>query len=260
MDGHNTDHRLLAGFLAGDLGRADARRWDEHLLACEQCWRAVREDRAGRRAAAVLRQPAPADLADRVAFAVEVAGAGGTAARLQARPGARSGRRARPARRRARHGRRRRARLAGAGMLAAVVTLLLFLLPGGRGTGGAPAAVAAVARYAQAIPLPAPAPHFHPGGGAGPVEVGRPVTVTAGGQQIVMRTWRLGGAEAVVAVSGRPFPMPARAQGASGRGMAWSARLGRLGLYCLNGRTSELVAAPLPAAELAALAARLPLA
>jgi len=41
-------------------------------------------------------------------------------------------------------------------------------------------------------------------------------------------------------------------------GMAWSAQLGRLSLYCLNGRTSELVAAPVPAAELAALAARLP--
>ena len=65
---------------------------------------------------------------------------------------------------------------------------------------------------------------------------------------------------AAVAVSATPFPMPARAQGVSGMGMAWSARLGKLGLYCLNGRTSELVAAPVPAAELAALAARLPLA
>jgi hypothetical protein len=42
--------------------------------------------------------------------------------------------------------------------------------------------------------------------------------------------------------------------------MAWSARLGKPGLYCLNGRTSELVTAPVRAAELAALAARLPLA
>jgi hypothetical protein len=261
MDGYNTDHRLLAGFLAGDLGQADARRWDEHLLACEQCWRAVREDRAGRQAAALLRQPAPADLADRVEFAVEVAADGGTAARLQARPGARSRQRAGPAMWRACHGRRWWwARLAGAGVLAAgLVVALVFLLPGGHEAGGMPAAVAAVARYAQAIPLPAREPHLHPGRGAAPVELGRPVTVTAGGQQIVMRTWRLGGAEAVVAVSGRPFPMPARAQGVSGQGMAWSARLGRLGLYCVNGSTSELVAAPLPAAELAALAARLPL-
>jgi hypothetical protein len=120
-----------------------------------------------------------------------------------------------------------------------------------------PAAVAAVARYAQVIPPPSGDQHSEP---AAPVQVGSPVTVTAGGQRIVLRTWRLGGTEAVVAVSGRPFPMPARARGASGRGMAWSVRLGKLGLYCLNGRTSELVAAPVPAAELAALAARLPLA
>ena len=86
------------------------------------------------------------------------------------------------------------------------------------------------------------------------------MTVTAGGQRIVMRTWRVGAAEAVVAVSGQPFPMPGRARAVSGGGMAWSARLGKLGLYCLNGRRSELVAAPVPAVELAGLAARLPLA
>ena len=76
----------------------------------------------------------------------------------------------------------------------------------------------------------------------------------------MLRTWRLGGTEAVVAVSAQPFSMPARVQGVAGRGMAWSARLGRVRLYCLNGPTSELVAAPVPAAELVALAARLPLA
>jgi hypothetical protein len=90
-----------------------------------------------------------------------------------------------------------------------------------------------------------------------PVAVGRPVTVTVQGQRIEMRTWRLGSAEAVVAVSGQPFPMPAGAHAASGGGMAWSARLGKISLYCLNGPTSELLAAPVPAAELAALAARL---
>jgi hypothetical protein len=37
-------------------------------------------------------------------------------------------------------------------------------------------------------------------------------------------------------------------------------RLGKLSLYRLNGQTSELVTAPVPAADLAALAARLPLA
>jgi anti-sigma factor RsiW len=255
MDGHD---KLLTAYLAGDLGPADARRWDEHLLGCERCWRAVREDRAGRQAAKLLRQPAPPELADRVAFAVEVTAAARTGAPRQSRLPART-------RRRGRHGRRlpsRRLgwRLAGAATfaVAAAIALTMVLLPGGHQTGRVPAAVAAVARYAQAIASPPRGQDSY--SGRTPVEVGRPVTVTAGGQRIVVRTWRLGDTEAVVAVSGQPFPMPARARGVPGRGMAWSTRLGRLGLYCLNGRTSELVAAPVPAAELAALAARLPLA
>ena len=249
MDSHD---RLLAAFLAGELDAAEARRWDEHLLECEACWLAVREDRTGRQAAQVLRQPAPPGLADRVTFAVEMAAVARAAAPQRARPGIRS-------RRRARHGRRLRWRLASAGAVALglVVTLVVALLPGGHQAGGVPAAVAVVARYAQAIPPPVGGQHSQP---TAPVEVGRPVTVTAGGQRIVLRTWRLGGIEAVVAVSGDPFPMPGGAQEVSGMGMAWSARLGRLGLYCLNGRTSELVAAPVSSAELAALAARLPLA
>src|SRR5262249_58127194 len=115
MDGHDRDCQLLAGFLAGELDPVDARRWDEHLLECERCWRAVREDRAGRRAAQLLRQPAPPGLADRVAFAVEVAAAGPPAAPRQARPRARASRRARPG---ARPGWRL---LAGAGGLAVAV-------------------------------------------------------------------------------------------------------------------------------------------
>jgi hypothetical protein len=137
---------------------------------------------------------------------------------------------------------------------------MVLLLPAGQQSQSVPAAVAAVARYARTVPPPGRAPDAYPDGRVVPVEVGRPVTVTADGQQIVLRTWRLGGAEAVVAVSGQPFPMPARAHGLSGMGMAWSARLGKLGLYCLNGRTSELVAAPVPAKELVMLASRLPLA
>jgi hypothetical protein len=238
MDGHD---RLLAAFLAGDLDRAAAREWDEHLLACEQCWRAVREDRAGRQAAQMLRQPAPRGLADRVAFAVEVAAAGTIA---QRRP---------------RGGVRLRWRwLAGAGGLAAAAAVTVaVLLPGGRETGRMPAAVAAVARYAETVP-PARHPGLGPGRPGGPVEVGRPVTVAAGGQRMVLRVWRLGRVEAVVAVSAQPFPMPARARGVTGRGMAWTARLGNIGLYCRNGHTSELVAAPVPEDQLAALAARLP--
>ena len=185
MDSHDRHDRLLAAFLAGELDAAEARRWDEHLLECEACWRAVREDRAGRQAAQVLRQPAPPGLADRVTFAVEMAAGARAAAPQRARPGIRSRRRARPGirlRRRARHGRRLRWRLASAGAVALglVVTLVVALLPGGHQAGGVPAAVAVVARYAQAIPPPARDQHSPSGGRAAPVEVGHPVTVTAG--------------------------------------------------------------------------------
>jgi hypothetical protein len=87
MDGHDRHDRVLGAFLAGDLDPAAAWRWDEHLLECEQCWRAVQENRDGRRAAELLRQPAPPGLADRVAFAVEVAAADRAAAQRRAHPG-----------------------------------------------------------------------------------------------------------------------------------------------------------------------------
>src|SRR5260370_42305554 len=67
--------QMLIAFLAGDLDPAAARRFDEHLLGCEDCWQAVREDQAGQVAAELLRQPAPPGLADRVRLAVEVAAA-----------------------------------------------------------------------------------------------------------------------------------------------------------------------------------------
>src|SRR5262250_1314627 len=89
-------HRQLARFLAGALDPAAARRWDEHLLECELCWRAVREDRAGRQAAQLLREPAPPGLADRVAFAVEVAATGRRAGLPRTRPGTPSPRPTRP--------------------------------------------------------------------------------------------------------------------------------------------------------------------
>src|SRR5262249_19089289 len=175
-------------------------------------WRAVREERAGRQAAQVLRQPAPAGLADRVAFAVEVAAAGQTAARRHRSSPARSSRWARSG------GWLRWPRLAGAGTgaVAVLVMLVVFLLPGGHQTRSVPAAVAAVTDYAQAVPPPARDQHSVSGGRAAPVEVGQPVTVTAGGQKIVLRTWRLGGTEAGGAVSRKPFPQPAPAHAAAG--------------------------------------------
>src|SRR5262249_5297588 len=139
MDSHE---RVLAAFLAGGLGPAGAQRWGEQPLQCARCWRAGRGARAGRRAAQVLRPPTPPGLADRVAFAVEMAAAARTGAERQARPPAR-------ALRRGGHGGQLRWWLAGAGAVASglVITLMVPLLPGGRQAGSVPAARAGAARW-----------------------------------------------------------------------------------------------------------------
>ena len=67
-----SEDRIIA-FLAGELSDEDERRFDEHLLQCEECWRAVQADRAARFALEKLRAPAPAGLQDRVALAVSLA-------------------------------------------------------------------------------------------------------------------------------------------------------------------------------------------
>ena len=36
----------IVAFLAGELSNEEERRFDRHLLSCEQCWRAVQADRA----------------------------------------------------------------------------------------------------------------------------------------------------------------------------------------------------------------------
>ncbi len=63
----------VVDFLAGELSDEDERRFDDHLLVCEQCWRAVRADRVARLALEQLRQPAPAGLQDRVTLSVAIA-------------------------------------------------------------------------------------------------------------------------------------------------------------------------------------------
>ena len=63
----------ILAFLAGELSPEEERRFDEHLLGCEHCWRAVQADRAARLALEQLRQPAPAGLQGRVALAVALA-------------------------------------------------------------------------------------------------------------------------------------------------------------------------------------------
>src|SRR5260221_9082242 len=135
MDSHD---RMLAAFVAGDLGMADARRWDEHLLECERCWRAVREDGDARQAAERLRLPPPPGLAAQVRFAVELAAAAGT---TPCPPGRR-------------RGSPTWVRLAVGGAAAAAFPVLALVLVPSAGPGRVPPAGAAGARRPRALSPP----------------------------------------------------------------------------------------------------------
>jgi len=226
MDLHE---RRLVAFLAGDLDEKATRAWDEHLLGCERCWSAVREDRLGRAAAARLRESAPDGLADRIRLAVELAG---------------------PPRRR-----HRGSRIAAATLVAAAaLALVMVLLPSPRA--GESPTIAAVLQSAQRLPTAGSASD---GGAAtsGPVLVGEPTTVAAGDAHLVLSYYRIGDRQVLLARSDRDFPTPDGARPVPGVAMTWAASRGRLTLYCPDPRV--IVAAAVPATELPGLASRLPL-
>jgi hypothetical protein len=87
--------------------------------------------------------------------------------------------------------------------------------------------------------------------------VRRQIAALPDGQRIVIATWRVDGLTAIVATGDRFFPMPSGAHLVSGAGMAWTARVGTLTLYC-GRRPTELVAARAPERTLVMLAASLP--
>jgi hypothetical protein len=60
-------------YLAGTLDAAERERFEEHLLACEECWREVQLAHRGRALAESLREVAPQRLRERVRTAVAAA-------------------------------------------------------------------------------------------------------------------------------------------------------------------------------------------
>lgn len=228
MDAHE---RRLVAFLAGDLDEEHARQVDEHLLGCEECWRAVQEDRLARQALALLHEAEPPGLADRIRFAVELAPP--------------------PQPRRPLLGLRRRGRaVVGTGLAAALSIGVIFgwLLPGSPAD---PTSVLTVLRFARSMPPAAGQP-----AGPRPVAVGEPMNIVAAGQALQLRYYRVDGVEAVLATSAQPFPVPASARATTeAGGMTWTVHRGALGLFCVDGPggRSALLAAPLPTAALAQL-------
>jgi hypothetical protein len=218
----------LIAFLGGELDAAEAARFDAHLLDCDSCWQAVTEDRLGRVAVERLRDTAPPGLTDRIRFAVELA-----------RPPA---------------ARQRRALVQ---LLAAVAVLAaLLLVPGLTHRHQTdPPTVAAVVQLARYMPRSTEVP-----GESKPVPLGAPLELRAGGHRLSVQYYRVRGHEIVIATSDRAFAMPVDGRNVTpGRGMAWLAQRGPIGLYCPEKAHTVLIAAAMPAAELHGLDSQLPL-
>lgn len=238
------DERQVVAFLNGQLSQAEEQGFDEHLLTCESCWRAVRQDRAGRLALERLRVSGPPGLADRVTISVGLA----------SRPGADSpdsGRRWPPGRRfRLGFGRGRSGGLlVGAAFgIALVAALLSWTLSGSQSSD--PPQIASVVSMMTAKTDDSTAlrggEHFD-----------------FGGQSVAVRAYRVEGVTTLVATSGRPFPMPASSHLLAGSSStAWMATRGSLALYGVNrspgdDRQSMFLVAPMPMARLPQVAAKL---
>jgi hypothetical protein len=234
----------VISFLAGELSADEERRFDEHLLGCEGCWRAVQADRAARLALEQLREPAPAGLQGRVAFSVALAAS-------EAEAGAVVVGRERPPSLVRRAMATRRVRLVAAASLLVVVAAGSFgWLAVRRAPAGDPAQVAAV--VAMIAPGSVPTTSLRAG-----------EHLVIGGQSLVVRAYQLEGTEEIVATSARPFPVPPMSHLLTGSSQqAWMATKGRLSMYGVNrqaGGESMFVVAAMPMAEMPQLAARLDL-
>jgi anti-sigma factor RsiW len=82
-----------------------------------------------------------------------------------------------------------------------------------------------------------------------------PAMTQLGGQPVELRRYPLDGTTALVATSTQAFPTPADAQIRSGGAMAWTITRATITVYCPHSQV--LLAGPVPAATLAALATRL---
>ena len=238
------DEDRVVAFLNGQLPEAEDQAFDEHLLTCEDCWRAVQEDRAARLALERLRDPAPRGLADRVIVSVGLAARSRADETSSKRP---------PLRRRvlgARIGRGRRGRMLvgailGLALIAAVVGWALTSRQGSD-----PPQIASVVAMMAANKSDSPA--LRSGG-----------HFVIGGQRIEVRAYRVDGVTTLVATSDRPFPMPGNSHLVTGSSLtAWMATRGSLALYCVNrsvgsDHRSMFLVADIPIARLPEVAARL---
>jgi hypothetical protein len=229
-------------FLAGELSPEEERLFDEHLLACQHCWRAVQADRSARLALEKLREPAPAGLQGRVALSVALA-----ANEAPQGPVVLAAKRPLSLLHRATS--RTYFRLAAAACLIVVLAAGSFgWLAATRSGASDPAQVAAV--VAMMSPGSAPSTALRAG-----------EHLLIDGQRLVVRSYHLEGAEEIVATSAQPFPVPSTSHRLTGSStQAWMATKGHLSMYGVNrraGNESMFLVAAMPMAEMPQIAARL---
>jgi hypothetical protein len=253
------EQRVVA-FLAGELSGEQEQLFDQHLLGCEECWQAVQAGRAARLALEKLREPAPPGLYDRVSLAVGLAteavradegGAGPSKAQPGSWPGLHYPARRWPSRHRPAERREARRRAWPPVLAAACVALLGAGALGWSLAGSGPADPPQVAAVVAMM-----TPHAPP---STALRAGEHMMVAH--QPLMVRAYEMGGREAIVATSERPFPMPATSHLLPGSSpKAWMAAKGDLSMYGVNrpaGEESMFVVAAVPAAELPQLAASL---
>jgi hypothetical protein len=217
------EERLVA-FLAGELSAEDESEFDQHLLECESCWRAVQADRMGRFAVERLREQAPNGLRDRISLAISIEESNGALHR-----------------RRARRGHRTSARYVVAALCLAVATsgALVGLLAGS--SAADPPQVSAV------VAMVTPGGHPSTALLAGEERV-------INNQEMTVRAYMIHGKEAIVATSMKPLPMPTSSHLLAGSSLrAWMANDGNLALYGVNraaGHPSMFIVAAMPIAAL----------
>jgi len=237
------EERVIA-FLAGELDPEEERRFDQHLLGCEECWRAVKADRAARLALEQMRQPAPAGLEGRVALAIALA-----SQEASNSPVARAGTGA-PSLLRWATARPHRPRLVAA------ASLVVVMAAGAAGWLVADRPAADPPQLAAVVAMMAP--------GSAPTSALRAGEhFVIAGQALMVRAYQLEGTEELVATSAHPFPVPSSSRMLPGSSsQAWMATKGRLSMYGVNrrgGGQSMFLVAAMPMAEMPQMAARLDL-
>lgn len=242
----NCDERTRLEFLFNELDDLERTKFDEHLITCERCWRAISEDRRGRSSIEDLREAVPLGLADRIRLAIE------TAPHSARRSGAIRFDPSGPAPVLL----RRPAKPAGVALAAgALIVALLVALPGWLASRPAPVSnlgiTSAVIKLAGGLPSKiSGSPVTHP------LPMNTPIAVTLDGVKLSLTYFRVGSGEALVARSEQPFGMPMTGHEVAGGG-AWVARINGLSVYCANGPRSVAIVTSMTLGDATNLAAYL---